>query len=66
MNDATEKTQKAFEEKNEQIYTKIDTGILADKEEYDIRNTDLGTIENSDSFCYVFEKTYDLRLRIKK
>jgi hypothetical protein len=66
MNDATEKTQKAFEEKNEQIYTKIDTGILADKEEYDIRNTDLGTIENSDSFCYVFEKTYDLRPRIKK
>jgi hypothetical protein len=24
MNDATEKTQRAFEEKNEQIYTKID------------------------------------------
>ena len=63
IGDAPEKTQKAFEKKNEEVYN---TGILTEKELYSTENTDLEIIRNDDSYCYIVQKTYNLRPKTKK
>ena len=63
IGDAPEKTQKAFEKKNEEVYN---TGILTEKELYSIENTDLEIIKNDDCYCYIVQKTYNLRPKTKK
>ena len=57
------KKHKKLLRKNEKVYN---TSILTEKELYSTENTDLEIIRNDDSYCYIVQKTYNLRLKTKK
>ena len=57
------KKHKKLLKKNQEVYN---TGILTEKEPYSTKNTDLEIIRNNDSYCYIVQKTYNLRLKTKK
>ena len=48
------------------VLAKYNTGILTEKELYSTENTDLEIIRNDDSYCYIVQKTYNLRPKTKK